>query len=311
MRNSMSRATGKARKKMARTVTPEMVVGGALRDHDYHHDYIAHKRPNTRRAQAMHHLWDQYDNGYWRCPDPWGKAEYEISLDDGKYNLYVGWPDDEMIDWEREPELEGTFPTLEDAMLYTEDNWLGQGREYSASRRRASRRSFTAQTWRHLGVGHPNALPVCVAGRRQGKVIDMRKIAQESWEDRVQEVLDELSGSELLAIIRQIPGIDGSFDNFDTFDFEDVANMMDSYDFGRAIVYGDVTNVMDPVRFNAYGNLVTVTEWELEEDAEAETPELAWWLVNSGCWQDIYDLDGDVAEILEVYETSTRAISGE
>lgn len=232
MRNSMGRATGKARKKMAALiVSPENIVNRALRDlammadevggfgnlddddvfnavhwtigellandddlwatakyiigefpqewkwtveeavekeamaiiwgeygnnferlltDDYHHDYIARKRSNTRRAQAMNHLWDQYDNGYWRCPDPWGKAEYEISLDDGKYNLYVGWPDDEMENWEREPELEGTFPTLEDAMLYTEDNWLGQGREYTASRaprRRASRRSITAQAY--------------------------------------------------------------------------------------------------------------------------------------------------------------------
>lgn len=139
----------------------------------------------------------------------------------------------------------------------------------------------------------------------------MRRIAQESWEARVQEILDGMSGNELLEIIRQIPGIDGSFDNFDTFDFEDVANMLDSYEFGRAIVYGDVRNVTDPVRFNAYGNLVTVTEWELEKDAEDTTPELAWWLVNSGYWQDIYDLDGEVAEILEAYESRMIAIPEE
>lgn len=50
-------------------------------------------------------------------------------------------------------------------------------------------------------------------------------------------------------------------------DIEEVCDFMSGYELARAIIYGDVTNVVDPVRFNAYGNLENVTEYELEQEA--------------------------------------------
>lgn len=74
--------------------------------------------------------------------------------------------------------------------------------------------------------------------------------------------------SELLQACREANGYNGGFEFCNYYeDIEEVCDFMNSYELARAIIYGDVTNVIDPVRFNAYGNLETVTEYELEQEA--------------------------------------------
>lgn len=74
--------------------------------------------------------------------------------------------------------------------------------------------------------------------------------------------------SELLQACKDANSYNGQFDFCDYYeDIEEVCDFMSGYELARAIIYGDVTNVVDPVRFNAYGNLENVTEYELEQEA--------------------------------------------
>ena len=38
-----------------------------------------------------------------------------------------------------------------------------------------------------------------------------------------------------------------------------------AYELARSIIYGDVTNIEDEVRYNGYGNLESVESYDLEE----------------------------------------------
>lgn len=81
------------------------------------------------------------------------------------------------------------------------------------------------------------------------------------------EYLEE-NTSELLQACREANSYNGGFEFCDCYeDIEEVCDFMNGYELARAIIYGDVTNVVDPVRFNAYGNLETVNEYELEQEA--------------------------------------------
>lgn len=74
--------------------------------------------------------------------------------------------------------------------------------------------------------------------------------------------------SELLQACREANSYNGQFDFCNYYeDIEEVCDFMSGYELARAIIYGDVTNVIEPVRFNAYGNLENVTEYDLEQEA--------------------------------------------
>ena len=73
--------------------------------------------------------------------------------------------------------------------------------------------------------------------------------------------------NELLQACRDANSYNGGFEFCDAYDIDEVCSFMSGYDLARAIIYGDVTNIVDPVRFNAYGNLETVNEYELEQEA--------------------------------------------
>lgn len=85
--------------------------------------------------------------------------------------------------------------------------------------------------------------------------------------EKATEYLQE-NTSELLQACREANSYNGQFDFCDYYeDIEEVCDFMSGYELARAIIYGDVTNVIDPVRFNGYGNLENVTEYELEQEA--------------------------------------------
>lgn len=109
---------------------------------------------------------------------------------------------------------------------------------------------------------------------------------------------DNMDGGELLELLSSANGWDSCFEDFSVYDFDELAKMMDSYEFGRAIVYGNVTNVMELVRFDAYGNLENVSEYALEREAKENIHDLAEWLASTAIESGI-DLPPALKEIIE------------
>lgn len=96
--------------------------------------------------------------------------------------------------------------------------------------------------------------------------------------------LENLSDEDLLSLIREANSWDGYFDFADVYDIEELADTMDAYDLARAIIYGDVDNIIQQVRFNGYGNLETVYDVDLYSECRDYIDDLIDWLeCNSGC----------------------------
>lgn len=115
-------------------------------------------------------------------------------------------------------------------------------------------------------------------------------------EKLLRERIEELDNETLLSLYRECNGWDGSFDFVDIWDLEDLCyNYDNAYDIARAIIYGDVRNVIDDVRFNAYGNLETVDDYDLYNECREYIDELIYWLLNTSHHIDLdyyIDVDG-------------------
>lgn len=121
---------------------------------------------------------------------------------------------------------------------------------------------------------------------------------------QLREALVRYTGEELADMCEAMRGFLSArersvFDDFETYDFEDAVETLfaDHWEVARAIVYGDVRNVVDRVRLNGYGNLVSVSRAELAEDAVHYVDELAAYAVaylDDTILDDLLD-DDDVA----------------
>lgn len=100
--------------------------------------------------------------------------------------------------------------------------------------------------------------------------------------------LENLTDENLLSLFREANSWDGSFEFCRTYEIEDIANMLPPIDLVNCIIYGDVNNTIDEVRFNGYGNLETVKSWELYGECRDNIDELADWLEDNA---DNIDLD--------------------
>lgn len=109
---------------------------------------------------------------------------------------------------------------------------------------------------------------------------------------------DNMDGSELVELLNSADGWDNSFDDFNAYDFDELAEMMKPAEFGRAIVYGNVTNIIDPVRFDGLGNLESISQYELEREAREQVHDLAEWLADHAIESGI-DLPPALKEIIE------------
>ena len=76
------------------------------------------------------------------------------------------------------------------------------------------------------------------------------------------------NSEERLNICKSINSYDGSMDFSDFTYIEDLAEYTDAYELARSIVYGNVTNIEEPVRYNGYANLENIDEYEIEEEGE-------------------------------------------
>ena len=72
---------------------------------------------------------------------------------------------------------------------------------------------------------------------------------------------------------------------------------MKPYDIMCRIVFGNVNNVGGMLRFDAYGNLENVSEYELIEDCQGSICDMASWLMDN--W---YHIDGLYEEDKELFE---------
>ena len=108
----------------------------------------------------------------------------------------------------------------------------------------------------------------------------------------------EENAEERLNICKSINSYDGSMDWADSFDLEELASWTNAYDLARAIIYGNVTNVNDEVRYNGYGNLESVDSYDLEKESADYIEEIIDFIDSNG----FSDVDCD--ELEEIFDES-------
>lgn len=108
--------------------------------------------------------------------------------------------------------------------------------------------------------------------------------------------LDGMSMDNLRGLYQEANSWDGSFDFISIYDLEELCGIYsDTYGLIRAVIYGSVDNIFEPVRFDVYGNLETVYESDIESDMQCYLDELADWIINNDCHVDLsnYGIDED------------------
>ena len=125
-----------------------------------------------------------------------------------------------------------------------------------------------------------------------------------TYDERKAEIvsrLKEYDDKELLDIYYSAMCYDGSFDFCDVFYPEDIGEYMntdDAYNFLCRIVYGKVNSLSDYLRFNAYGNLESVSEYDLYHDCELYIDDLAGWLID---YYNNADIDEEMEELFDAW----------
>jgi len=121
------------------------------------------------------------------------------------------------------------------------------------------------------------------------------KTIQAKAVEHISAELENMEDAELLAVFQCANSYDGCFDWCDAFDIEEVVEMMDKYEIARSIIYGNVTNICEPVRFNGCGNLENVSVYQLYDEAHDNVSELAYWLLDDAASIDIdtYNYEGE------------------
>lgn len=126
-------------------------------------------------------------------------------------------------------------------------------------------------------------------------------------EDRKNELLARLADyldEDLRNICCDAYSWDGSFEHIgDAFLAEDIADYVsceDPYWFMCRVVFGKVDRVDSMLRFNAYGNLESIDEWELNSEARMCIGEIADWLMDN--WDKCGSLYEEDVELLNAWE---------
>ena len=112
----------------------------------------------------------------------------------------------------------------------------------------------------------------------------------------IRKYLEE-NGEERLSVCFDINCYDGSMDFCDTWDLEELCNCTeDTLELVRSIVYGEVNNITDDVRYNAYGNLESISNWSLLTESASYIDEIIEFIELNG----IGNLsDSEIKEIME------------
>lgn len=143
-------------------------------------------------------------------------------------------------------------------------------------------------------------------------MLEFEKAIKLTGNERKAEIIDRLNdyeGRDLFDICREAMFYDGSFGFCDAFDAEDIGEYVDTsdaYNFMCRIVFGDVDNVNDMFRFNAYGNLESVSEWELHRECQDSIDEIADWLMDN--WHNVDSLYNEDEELFYAWEYIDRGV---
>lgn len=113
--------------------------------------------------------------------------------------------------------------------------------------------------------------------------------------DELINYLKNMYYKNLLQLYRECNGYDGSFDFCNIWDIEELCYCYngDCYNLVRAVIYGNVEDTCDYVRFNGCGNLESVDEYDLEIECNDYIEDLADWLIDNyhNIDYQYYDLD--------------------
>ena len=133
--------------------------------------------------------------------------------------------------------------------------------------------------------------------------------------EKLKEYLKEnLTNDNLKEMARSVNSYNGALDCLDYWEngeefFETMFQTKD--DVVRAICYGDYNYTDEYVRFNAYGNLTSVNEWEYEQEIEDYKNEII------DNYLDIYERDkyyfkwDECFKLIEQYEEEQEESKGE
>ena len=90
----------------------------------------------------------------------------------------------------------------------------------------------------------------------------------------------EDNGELRLELCKEINSLDGNMDFVEVYDLEELASFTNAYELARTIIYGDVKDIVSPVRYNGYANLESVTNYELEEESEGYIDEIMQYILD-------------------------------
>lgn len=133
-------------------------------------------------------------------------------------------------------------------------------------------------------------------------IMENEKAVLLTGDKRLNEIANRLRDYEkddLLFLYREANCYDGSFEFANTFDINDLTYVFNTTtNLVYAIICGNVTNIIDEVRFDRYGNLESVTDLELYDDCEDYVEEFAEWLIdNYNCIDGLYTEDEELLDI--------------
>lgn len=124
--------------------------------------------------------------------------------------------------------------------------------------------------------------------------------------DRKAEIVSRLNdydNDDLIELFRSAFNRDGTFDFIDVFSADDINDVMrdnSPYEILCSVFFGNVTSVNDYLRFNAYRNLESVSEYELYNECVDSIDEMADWLMSN--YYHIDSLYSDDYELLDAWD---------
>lgn len=106
---------------------------------------------------------------------------------------------------------------------------------------------------------------------------------------------------ELRQVVSDINSYDGSLSELDFIDMQDFDEWMDGkspWDIARSIHFGSFNPTDDYFKFNAYANLESFSEYDIEQEMKDSIEEIADLCIAS---PENYDLPDELQELIESY----------
>lgn len=107
---------------------------------------------------------------------------------------------------------------------------------------------------------------------------------------------------ELKEIVDEVNAWDGTLENFAVYNFDD--DFINDYfpspaEAVRACYFGNIKNWLDDyIRFNGYGNLESLTEWEYKDELQQYSQEII--EVANECLENL-DIPKELAQKIKIY----------